>query len=357
MKRVAIVTCYRDPDYIRARTLRQAIRDLPDYELVTVKNTKKNLLRYLEVPLRLLWVRLRLRPDVYILTFRGYEMLLPTRLITLGKPLIYDEFINLVEWVVFEHKKIPARSPLSWIVYHFYKVLLQLPERIITDTQSHADYSAKLMKISRKKFHPIIVGTDETTFKPKDDKVSSDMFTVFYYGSMLPLHGVPTVIEAMAQLMDVPKIKLTLIGGKDDVARKVTQAQQRGANIEYHSWVDFNDLPKYMTAADICLGGPFGDTLQAQFVVTGKTYQFLSMGRPTIIGSNKESSLFKDKKDSLIVPQGSATDLANTIRWAYKHRSELPSIGKAGEELYHRKLSSVVVARQVELLLSSLDDS
>jgi glycosyltransferase involved in cell wall biosynthesis len=356
MKRIAIITCYKDPDYIRARALRQAVRELAGYELVVVKNTRKGLLRYIEVPLRLIWVRLRLRPDVYILTFRGYEMLLFARLITAGKPLVYDEFINLVEWVVYEHKKVSPRSLAAWVIYHFYRALLFLPARIMTDTASHADYSAKLMKISRKKFAPIAVGTDEVTFRMSGskNKATNDKFVVFYYGSMLPLHGVPVVLDAMKELAGVPSIKLVLIGGKEAVARDVATAQKAGANIEYLSWVDFNELPKYIDAADVCLGGPFGGTLQAEFVITGKTYQFLSMGKPTVVGENNETSIFSNKKDSIVVEQGSPKKLADAIRWAYEHRDELPKIGEKGEKLYRTKLSNEVVAHQLKGLLSEL---
>lgn len=356
MKRIAIITCYKDPDYIRARALRQAVRELEGYELVVVKNTQRGLLRYFEVPLRLMWVRFRLRPDVYLLTFRGYEMLLVTRLITAGKPFVYDEFINLVEWVVYEHKKVSARSLVAWAIYHFYRALLHLPARILTDTSSHADYSAKLMKIPRNKFMPIVVGTDEATFQMSNAKnnATNDEFTVFYYGSMLPLHGVPVVLDAMKELTDVPSVKLVLVGGKEAVARDVAVAQRAGANIEYRSWVDFNELPNYINAADVCLGGPFGGTLQADFVITGKTYQFLSMGKATIIGENKETSIFGDKKNSIVVEQGSPQKLASAIRWAYEHKDELAEIGKKGEELYKAKLSNKVVAHQLQQLLSEL---
>ncbi len=42
---------------------------------------------------------------------------------------------------------------------------------------------------------------------------------------------------------------------------------------KYQIWVPFDELPKHIAAADICLGGPFGDTLQSRVGWTGKTVQ------------------------------------------------------------------------------------
>ena len=63
--------------------------------------------------LKLVYVRFAKKPDVYILAFRGYEILPFVRLITLGKTFIFDEFINLIEWVIFEHKKIGPKDRRS----------------------------------------------------------------------------------------------------------------------------------------------------------------------------------------------------------------------------------------------------
>jgi len=324
-------------------------------ELFVVKNSHLGTLRYPEVFIKTLITRIKHQPDIYILTFRGYEMLIPIRLITLGKKLVFDEFINLVEWVVYEHKKIPSGSLGEKILKSIYKFWIGTTSLILTDTVSHADLSAKMMHIPRKKYIPLIVSTDEEIFNG-DGAVrqnSTTTFTVFYYGNMLPLHGVDVVLEAMRCLGN-KHVELTLIGGDESTEELVKRAINSGANITYKSWVNFNELPRYMQEADVCLAGPFGDTFQSQYVITGKAYQFLQMKRPIIVGNNKESHLFTDKKNALIVEQGNPEALARAIEWAYKHKAELPAIGKAGFRLYQDKLSGRELARQMKGLLALL---
>ena len=373
--KICIITCYNQPDYVRAKTLRAAAALIDDVEVIITKNTHTGLLRYIEVLWKVVKVRFTDNPDVYLLTFRGYEMLLPVRLISLGKSFIYDEFVNPIEWVVLERRQVEAKQQSSelyaklvalvsgFIVFvvssgafkFFYKGLTSSADVILADTDSHAKASAKITGTAPSKNVGLYVGTDESTFvQPSENRAPNKHFTVFYYGNMLPLHGLQYVIDA-AEIMSHDPIKFVLVGGNAKVAGDVKRAKSKGANIEYHTWVEFDQLPKLMRQADVCLAGPFGDTFQAQYVVTGKTYQYLSMARPTIIGSNEEAHNFNDKKNVLIVPQASTRELIKTLKWALKNQDQLPLIGKAGQELYDEKFAVPVLAKHLEACLLRLD--
>lgn len=373
--KICIITCYNQPDYVRAKTLRAAAALIDDVEVIVTKNTHTGLLRYIEVLWKVVKVRFTDNPDVYLLTFRGYEMLLPVRLISLGKSFIYDEFVNPIEWVVLERRQVEAKQQSSelyaklvalisrFIVFvvssgafkFFYKGLASSADVILADTDSHAKASAKITGTVPSKNVGLYVGTDESTFvQPNETRALNEHFTVFYYGNMLPLHGLQYVIDA-AEIMSHDPIQFVLVGGNAKVAGDVKRAKNKGANIEYRAWVEFDQLPKLMQQADVCLAGPFGDTFQAQYVVTGKTYQYLSMARPTIIGANEEAHNFTDKKNVLIVPQASAKELVKTLKWALKNQDQLPLIGKAGRDLYDEKFAVPVLAKHLEACLLGLD--
>jgi glycosyltransferase involved in cell wall biosynthesis len=225
---------------------------------------------------------------------------------------------------------------------------------IITDTPSHAAYSAKLMKLPIKKYVPLIVSSDEDVFtvNKAPEKSNNDPFTVFYYGLfMTPLQGLDTILAAAVLLKD-QAVRFVLLGGKESTQEKIQLAQESGANVVYKRFVPYDALPGYMANADICLGGPFGGTVQAQYVIGGKTYQYMNMGRPVLIGKNEESHIWTDKKDALIVEQANAQALADAIIWAKTHPTEVVKIGKAGRELYEMKLSNAVLAGQLRSLLA-----
>lgn len=339
---------------MRAKTIRAGLADNPDVELIVVKNTNTGLLRYPEIFWKLLHLRLRQKPDVYLVTFRAYELLPFTLLLAGRKPVIYDEFINLLEWMVYEHRKFDARSVPARLIRAVYGWLMRRCALILTDTDAHAELSARLMNVPLQQYHALPVSTDEAVFKPSRKKPASETFEVFYYANMLPLHGIDVVLEAARKLRANDDILFVLVGGKQPVKDAVDAAVRDGAHIEYHDWIPFEKLPEYAARAGVCLGGPFGGTLQAQHVITGKTYQFLAAEVPTIVGETNVSGKFIDKKNTLVVPQGDAVALARAIEWAYNNQSKLPAIAHAGRKLYETEFSNAVIARQLSQLLASL---
>ncbi len=352
--KLCVITCYNQPDYVRAKTLRAAASGIDGMEVIVVKNRHTGLLRYAEVFAKTVRSRLRDKPDAYLLTFRGYEMLLPVRLLTLGKPLIYDEFINPIEWAIYEHGKLDKKNPLVWIFRQFYRLLLTSVDRILTDTSSHGDLSSEMMRLPRNKLVDLPVGTDELTFgNTVDEDIDNEVFTVFYYGNMLPLHGLKYVIEAAVKMNHDP-VKFVLIGGNAKVAHDVAHAVGNGANIDYKAWVEFEKLPALMRVADLCLAGPFGGTFQSQYVITGKAYQYLAMGRPTVVGMNRESDVFTHQKDALIVRQGNADALVDAIKWGMNHRYELQAVGSAGRKLYETHYATTHLSHRLEQVLAGL---
>ncbi|CAN5672402.1 hypothetical protein BH23PAT1_BH23PAT1_1220 [soil metagenome] len=353
-RKIVVVTCYKKPDYIRGVVLRSALSRLPDMDVLIIKNKTTGIFRYTEVIIKLVKLRVIQNPDVYIITFRGYEILPIVRLICMGKRIIYDEFISPIEWIAYEHKKVKIEGLPHKILTWFYSKFAGGVDVIFADTDSHARFSAQLLGLSIKKYVVVPVGTDEKVFKriqhikgnPRAKK-----FKVFYYGSMLPLHGLEYVCEAAVELAKHDKnIEFHLIGGGKEADDLIQQAVGAGASIVHEQWVDFKELPKYVEKSDVCLGGPFGATVQSQMVITGKTYQFLASGKATIIGRITQKTHFVDKENCLLVEQGSPEGLIESLRWAKQHRNELRVIGNNGRKLFDKQFS----VERISTLLSEV---
>ena len=349
MRKLAVVTCYKD--YVRTHTIQAALDARQDVQAIQVKNAKQGVLRYPEVLWKLLKVRIRDKPDGYLLNFRGYELLPFVLLIAGRKPVIFDEFINLTEWVVDEHHKVKHGGLLARILNNVYGWLLRHCRVILADTPVHVAYSAERSGVAIEKYVSVPVGTDNAVFYPRAQKPTKP-FTVLYYGSMLPLHGVDIVLAAAKLLQDTPAIDFHFVGGKDKIAAQIAAASAAGVNVRHTPWIAYADLPDAIAKAGINLAGPFGDTLQSQYVVTGKTYQLLAMAVPCIVGENIATTDFVDKQNSLVVPQGDAAALADAIRWAFEHPKELARIGKRGRALYEKAFDEPTIARQVRLALA-----
>jgi glycosyltransferase involved in cell wall biosynthesis len=110
-------------------------------------------------------------------------------------------------------------------------------------------------------------------------------------------------------------------------------------------------------AAGLTLGGPFGKTLQSQFVVTGKTAQFMACAAPVLVGQNSVSGVFIDKQNCLLVPPASARAIAEAVAWAAAHPAELRRIGTAGPKTYEQHFSQAIVNRRIQDIVGQLEDN
>ncbi|HSX44676.1 MAG TPA: hypothetical protein VLF39_00990 [Candidatus Saccharimonadales bacterium] len=353
--RLAIITCYKQPDYVRAVTLRRALALNQSIEITIIKNRQTNWLRYPEVMVKLIWLRLTQRPDIYVLTFRGYEILPFVKLLSWPRPLIYDEFVNPLEWLAEPRPEFWVKLIPKSLLKRFYRQLLNGCRYVLADTDVHADYSSKLLALPQEKFVALPVSTDENLFLRlgNESLKTTTKFSVFYYGNMLPLHGLEYVLAAAETLKDRP-IEFRIIGGNQRTQMMIDKAVGQGANIKYQSWVKFDKLPPIIQQADLCLGGPFGNTNQAKYVITGKTYQFLASSKPTLVGNNLASDLFKDKNNCLKVPLADSHALVEAIIWAFDHPKQLNQIGKSGQKLYLVNFSNKILADKLNKLIKQL---
>lgn len=341
MARIAVVTCYRQPDYVRAIALRRAVEAL-GHELVVVRNRSTGVRRYAEVAGQLLRLR-RERPDAYLVTFRAFEVLPLVLALAGGRPVVYDEFINPVEWFVEEHGRLAPGSAGARLLRAAFRALMRRSALVLADTASHAEHSAALMGLERERYAVVPVGTDEASFTPVPPRTEGPL-RILYYGSMLPLHGLDVLLEAMVLLADREDVVASVVGGTEADRERVAAATARGARIDYRSWVPYAELPALFAETSLAIGGPLGGTVQARYVITGKTYQFLAAAVPTLVGENLESGAFHDGVDALVVPQADPAALAARCRWAADHREELAAIGGAGRALYERRWSGPRIA-------------
>ncbi len=363
MTTIAVVTCYHDPNYVRARSLRAAIKSQPGVKLIAVKNTHSGLRRYPETLWRMLKVKWRDKPAAFLVTFRGQEIL-PAALLIAGRtPVWFDEFIVPNAYAKHEKHRKTLKKRLVTILIQLsnplYRFCLRRCRAILSDTPSHAELGAKMNQVNLRKYLPVPVGTDENLFKPAPAAKKSNPFQVFYYTTnMQPLHGISYVIEAAEQLKDDERFQFVLVGGKKPMKEAVKAAADRGARITYHSWVPFDELPSVMHTSGLCLGGPFGGTPQAQHVITGKTYQSIACAVPTVIGDNPDTAAyFKDRVNALVIPQQNAAALVQACKWAIDHPSELQHIGEKGRALYERRFSNAAIAQLLTPLIDAVRSS
>jgi len=348
-KKLCYILCYREPNYVRSMSLIAALRRMQGSVVLEAVNTNTGWIRYVEAIARLIRCRLKEQPDTYVLGFRGYEIFWVARLLTAGRVLVFDHMMSPYDSLLNERKTIRRGGILDALVYRYERGILRSSDLVLTDTEIHRRFISKRFGVPYGKIAVVPVGTDESLFYPRHGTGAQgkERLDVLFYGSFQPLHGVPVILEAARRLRDKP-VHFTIAGGKGPGKGTPEAHNEPSANVTRLGWIPYRDLPAMIARADLCLGGPFGDTGQAQRVITGKTFQFLAMGKPVVIGRIAEEAGFEDRHNCLLVPQGSVEALEEAILWCLEHRNRLEEIGRNGRLLYERRFSTACISAKLE---------
>ena len=293
--------------------------------------------------------------DAVFIGFLGQPLVPIIRKLT-SKPLIFDAFLSTYDTMCFDRKRCKPGSPAGRFFYWLDKDSCERADRILLDTDAHIDYFTRTFGLPREKFRRVFVGADESLFYPRDVERSNRKFRVFYYSSFLPLHGTEYVVQAAGKLVSVGDIEFVVVGSGMEHNRVLNIARETGAdNIRFVDWLPYGQLPLEIAQADICLGGHFSEIDKAKRAIAGKSFQFIAMKKPVIIGdcpANRE--LFIDRHNALLVGMADADALADAICELKEDGSLRTRIAEKGYETFLAKGTTGAVGRELAVVLREL---
>jgi len=343
----------REIGYIRNRVLIAAFRRNFDVDVLTPQargiaaRSAKGLARCLAH-----------RSD-YDLCFVGfYGQLLATALsMVQHKPLLLDAYVSTYDTLCEDRGRFRPGSLPGRLAFWLDRRSCQVASRILTDTWSDAEYFQRTFSLSADKFDAVYVGCDESLFYPRGASSSARAgCEIFYYGSFLPLHGTDVILQAAAALRRRPDIRFTIGGdgmGFDDARRNASELALD--NVTFAGWIPVERLPDFIARATICLGGHFSNVPKAARVVSTKTFQFVAMGKPTIVGDNAATrELFQPGEHVLAVPMGDPAALAQAIEQLADNSAMRERIAAGGLALYRERLSQDLIAAQLATIVSKM---
>jgi glycosyltransferase involved in cell wall biosynthesis len=200
------------------------------------------------------------------------------------KPLVWDIFMSI--YLIASERGLDGSSPLTVQAIRFIeRIATALPDRLVIDTQDYAAWFEQIHNISASRFRLVPTGADNRYFSPQ--KSSADpgrKFTVLYYGTFIPNHGVSTIVEAAHQLASSTDITFELVGDGPERALAEHKVRTYGlTNVRFVDWLAPPALLEYIAQADLCLG-VFGATPQSLMTVQNKIYEALAMAKPILTG-------------------------------------------------------------------------
>ena len=234
---------------------------------------------------KLIWCLLRSpKPDVIFVGYLGqFDVLILWPFAKLrGIPIAWDAFISLYNTVVEDRRMVGPRNPLALLLYAVEWLACRAADRVILDTRAHADYFVERFGVATEKTAAVFVGAEMENFVVKPvQRDPAQPYTVLFYGQFIPLHGIPTIIEAARLLKNEP-IDWVVIGKGQEEKRIAQMLDQHPLpRLQWIPWVKYEELVDHIARADVCLG-IFDDGCKASRVIPNKVFQIIASGKPLI---------------------------------------------------------------------------
>lgn len=264
-----------------------------------------------------------------------------------GVPCVFDPLVSRYDTRVFDRADADPRGPQAWHNKNLDRVSFALADLILADTRAHADLFAGELAPPDTPIRVLEVGCDDAVFRPAPPALDDGPATVLFYGSYLPLHGVPVVVDAAERLRDDARVRFELVGDgqtRADVERVVRE--RRLANVVMTPRIPAAELPTRIAAATVCLG-IFGSTPKAGRVIPNKVYQSMGMGRVVVtMDSRAVRETFRVGDEIVTTPRGDGEALAFAIRGLVENREYRERVARAGATRVARDFTPVPIARR-----------
>jgi glycosyltransferase involved in cell wall biosynthesis len=359
MAQVLLAGTY-DPTFSRNRRLRTLLEvgghdvrscqvDLWGGDRVAIPDQPKVALalRAVRAYLRLGWRLLRApRPDLVLVGYPGwFDVVVLGPLVRLRRlPLLFDPFISLFDTVIEDRRLRSEGSRLARVCRWADRRSLRTATRSIADTPTHAEHYAELAGIDRERVGVVWVGADDDVFRPQPSAPAGRR--VLFYGSLIALHGVETIVEAAAQL-DGTGTTFRIIGtGQEQRALDEQIARLQPSNVEVVPPVPLADLPQEIAAASVCLG-IFGTSQKAARVVPHKVFECAAVGRP-IITADTPAAREAFGGAVVLVPAGDPTALASAVEELLADQAKRDALATAAQERYRERYSTTPLAAALD---------
>jgi glycosyltransferase involved in cell wall biosynthesis len=270
-------------------------------------------------------------------------------------PVIFNPLVTLTDTVTEDRMLVPSGSAAARLIWVMDWLAMRLASLVITDTNQNAEYLRSQLGVPPCKIHTVDVGADEGVFRPAwRTRDQADHLHVLFYGKMIPLHGVGSILGAIRMLDEAGETDINFeIIGSGQQADLVTDflKEYPQAPVVYRPCVAYPRLAQRIASAD-CVLGIFGSGSKAGRVVPNKVFQALAVGAPVITrDSPAVRDVLSDGVSALLVPPGDASALATAIQ-KMRDPQLRARLGCRGHEAYQRRASDMALASEMSDILS-----
>jgi glycosyltransferase involved in cell wall biosynthesis len=260
-------------------------------------------------------------------------------------------------------KETDEKGAIKQMKKHFRMHFYQKANKIVCVTQNIKNNIQKEYNLPSEKVVVIPNGANTDLFTPLNQDICKkdlglapkDSYFCFV-GNLAPWQGVEYMIEAQSIITnEIPNSRFLVVGGgvqKEQLKRKARESQI-GNNVIFTDWVDYEVVPKYINAADICVA-PMTTGREKSGSSAIKIYEYLACGKPVIASNVPNLEFIQKNRCGLLIPRDDPSRLAETILDLLNDPERRKKMGERGRKLVVENYSWTNTASKITDILKKL---
>jgi len=293
--------------------------------------------------------------DIMLVPWRGI-LTLPLAKLIHKKPIIYFPAFSIYDTLVNDRKKIKKNSLKARFVHFVDALACKWVDKVALESTAEINYFVEEFGLPREKFFQLPMAADESLFQPTLIEEANEKFTVLFFGSFIPLHGIDTITKTAILLKEHKDIFFSICGDgqtKPEIEKLIQKNDLK--NIKLVGLVSKDELLEQIRKSDLCLG-IFGKSIKARKVLTNKVFQITSSKKPLITMDSpaaREANL-KNKENCMLVPSANPERLAEAILVLKNDSKKRQEIAEKGYKNYSDNLSMNQVGKKLVKVMQNL---
>ncbi|MEI6129450.1 MAG: glycosyltransferase [Planctomycetota bacterium] len=272
----------------------------------------------------------RCRPDVVVVPYPGHHLVaLVKRAVRV--PVVLDLFLSAYDTAVADRGLFAKGSLAARLLLAIDKHACRNADLVLLDTKPNVMHAAQLTGVAASHFDWLPVGDPNApSICAPFTLPNASSLRLLFFGTGVPLHGLHTLIDAVAL---VPEVHLTLIGGTA-ADRSCAQSKLQHQLTLLPEFIQREALQQQLDHAHL-VAGVFGTSEKTDRVVPFKVMHALASGRPAITAdSTAMRQVANAAAACFLVPAGDVVALADRLRSLALAPAQLVAAAAAAREVY-----------------------
>ncbi|MBT2747920.1 MULTISPECIES: glycosyltransferase [unclassified Lysobacter] len=263
---------------------------------------------------------------------------------------IVDAYISVWDSMFRDRDRSSGGSVASRWIKRFEARALRAASMVLVDTEANRLSMIDDFGLQPRQVRSLPLAIDEAPFlaMPSGAEDSHEPLRVLFVGTLIPLHGVPTILSAIQLLLNderhAGRFHFRFIGdGQLGPALSEFIAEHDAAQASWvRQWQSLETLAAEIAEADICLG-VFGGEGKAARVLPFKLYMYLAAGRAIVSQGKMSLPHAVPAPPLLAVETADASDLARALASLAEDSSRRYSLARQARGYFTEHLAGARV--------------